>query len=107
MNAELYVEILEKNLLSFIADEVNPHSNWFMQDNDLKHTSSHVQTFLTEHISESPDFNPIENLWHELKEYIRQEVEPQNNFLFHYRYIRPSAKVILRVIEVKGEPTGY
>ena len=26
---------------------------------------------------ESPDFNPIENLWHELKEFIRREVKPK------------------------------
>ncbi|KAL5469124.1 hypothetical protein EMCRGX_G030327 [Ephydatia muelleri] len=26
---------------------------------------------------QSPDINPIENLWHELKEYIRREVKPK------------------------------
>ena len=28
--------------------------------------------------AESPDMNPIENLWHELKEFIRREVKPRN-----------------------------
>ena len=26
---------------------------------------------------ESPDCNPIENLWHELKEFIRREIKPK------------------------------
>ena len=28
--------------------------------------------------AESPDFNPIENLWHELKEHLCAKVKPQN-----------------------------
>ena len=54
-----------------------------MQDNDPKHTSRHIQAFYEEEgvnwwktSAESPDCNPIENLWHELKEYIRREVKP-------------------------------
>ena len=27
--------------------------------------------------AESPDLNPIENLWHELKEFIRREIKPR------------------------------
>ena len=27
--------------------------------------------------AESPDINPIENMWHELKEYIRREIKPR------------------------------
>jgi transposase len=31
---------------------------------------------LLENTPESPDFNPIENLWHELKKHLRREVKP-------------------------------
>ena len=46
----------------------------FMQDNDPKHTPSTARTFFEYNginwwrtPPESPDANPIENLWHELK----------------------------------------
>ena len=33
---------------------------------------------------ESPDLNATENLWHELKEYIRHEVKPKTKADFVY-----------------------
>ena len=72
MDKELYVEILDKTLVPYL------------QDNDPKHTSRYVQEFIERSEinwwktpPESPDFNPIENMWHELKEYIRREVKPK------------------------------
>ncbi|KAL5497419.1 hypothetical protein EMCRGX_G013887 [Ephydatia muelleri] len=57
----------------------------FMADNNPKHTSKLAQQFLKEkHVNwwrtpaESLDLNPIENLWHELKQYMRGEVKPKN-----------------------------
>ena len=50
-----------------------------MQDNDPKHCSEYAQRFYVEvEINwwrtppELSDINPIENLWHELKEYLRR-----------------------------------
>ena len=50
-----------------------------------KHTSLHTREFIQrcninrmKTPAESPDANPIENLWHEMKEYIRREVNPKN-----------------------------
>ena len=67
------MDILDKTLLPFIA-EVYPFGHRFMQDNDPKHTSLHARKFMEEKgvnwwktPAESPDANPIKNLWHELK----------------------------------------
>ena len=83
MDAKLYVEILQSTLLPFIAEKY-PRGHRFMQDNDPKHTSRLARSFF-EHNSvnwwktapESPDLNPLENVWHELKEFIRREAKPR------------------------------
>ena len=72
---------------------------------------------------ESPDLNPIENLWHELKEYVRREIKPRSkderiqgivqfwgtvDTAKCLKYIgHLLTKVIPKVIELQGAATGY
>lgn len=130
MNKELYVEIIRETFLPYLHTafpEADTHR--FMQDNDPKHVSRYAQDFLANSNvnwwktpAESPDLNPIENLWHELKEYIRRVVKPKtkdelvNGILAFWatvdvakcrKYIRHLKKVIPRVIELEGQATGY
>lgn len=84
MDAALYVKIIETTLLPFLAQKF-PLGHRFMQDNDPKHTSGLATSFFEANnvnwwktAPESPDLNPLENLWHELKEFIRREVKPHS-----------------------------
>ena len=72
--------------------------------------------------AESPDLNPIENLWHELPEFLLREIKPKVKEELIERiktfwdtadaqkctkYIRHLRKVIPRVIELYGDATIY
>ena len=127
MNADLYVEILNNCLVPFLQ-QTYPDGHRFMQDNDPKHTSRRAQGFFTEQNinwwktpPESPDANPIENLWHELKEFVRHEVKPKTKDeliqgIIRFwdtvdiekcrKYIGHLKKVLPKIIEV-GEATGF
>ena len=128
LNAPLFVQILDKTLSPFIK-EVFPEAYCLMQDIDPKHCSKHGKKFIEDYgvnwwhtPPESPDLNPMENLWHELKKFVRLEVKPSTkdelvsgilhfwatvDFIKYRKYICHLDKVVPKVIEWNGDAIGY
>ena len=128
MDATGYIEILLKTLVPMI-NILYPDGHRFVQDNDPKHTFTLANSFYRENginwwptTAESPDANPIENMWHEMKEYLRRVVKPRKkeelikgiqefwetiNIEKCTRYINHLCKVLPKIIECDGRPTGY
>lgn len=82
LNSKRYIEILFENLVPIYTDDFI-----FQQDNSSIHTSKITKNFIKNHDIKtiefppnSPDLNPIENMWHLIKHYLSKMEVTNENF---------------------------
>ena len=128
MDSVYYQEILSTYFIPFVKNHYEDHHR-LMQDNDPKHVSKSTKEFMLKNDvnhwptpPESPDLNPIENVWAGLKGYIHKTKKPKNKKdlvegikLYWYnrvtpevcnRYINHLFNVIPVVIQKRGNTSG-
>uniref|UniRef100_A0A8C4X9Y5 Transposase n=1 Tax=Erpetoichthys calabaricus TaxID=27687 RepID=A0A8C4X9Y5_ERPCA len=128
MNSTVYQKILKENVRPSVRQLKLKRSWVLQQDNDPKHTSKSTSEWLKknkmktlEWPSQSPDLNPIEMLWHDLKKAVHARKPSNKAELQQFckdewakipperckRLIASYRKRFIAVIAAKGGPTSY
>ncbi|KAK3571374.1 hypothetical protein QTP86_009746 [Hemibagrus guttatus] len=128
MNSAVYQKILKENVRPSVCDLKLKRTWVLQQDNDPKHTSKSTSEWLKknkmktlEWPSQSPDLNPIEMLWHDLKKVVHAQkpsnvAELQQFCKDEWAKIPPQrcnglfssyGKRLIAVVAAKGGPTSY
>lgn len=127
MNKEMYLNILKNNLKQSATKLGIENTFHFYQDNDPKHKSYIVRSWLLynypkviETPPQSPNLNPIEHLWEHLERQIRtnhkikskkdlREVLEWNNIpvSITQKLVNSIPKRLQAVIKGRGNPTRY
>ena len=129
MDSQFYQQSILKNAFLPFVKVAYPTHHRLWQDNDPKHTSKSTKQFMEENginwfptPAESPDLNPIENLWHEMKHYCKVVRKASNKAELEdaihafwatctpgkcQKYIGHLKKVVPAVIRCNGSATGF
>ncbi|KAK3542764.1 hypothetical protein QTP70_002764 [Hemibagrus guttatus] len=128
MNSAVYQKILTENVRPSVCDLKLKRTWVLQQDNDPKHTSKSTSEWLKknkmktlEWPNQSPDLNPIEMLWHDLKKVVHARkpsnvAELQQLYKDEWAKIPPQrcnrliasyGKRLIAVVAAKGGPTSY
>jgi transposase len=130
ITATVYIDVLKNHLLPFLDDLDDQENYFFQEDNAPIHTARVVKSWKEENDinsipwpAQSPDLNPIENLWDELEKRVRAHVplpknrenlweilqeEWSNIDINKYQNLVDSMpRRISAVIKSKGHPTKY
>jgi len=129
LNSDRYIELLEEQLIPFL-NNLGKENHIFQDDNAPCHASKKTKTWKNDNEIEflpwpaqSPDLNPIENLWDILERRIRKHRPiPTNKREFFkvlkeewnkidenqlIRLVQSMPRRIEAVIKNKGNPTKY
>ena len=130
VTAMVYVNVLKNYLLPFLDDLDNQENYFFQEDNAPIHTARVVKGWKEENDinsipwpAQSPDLNPIENLWDELERQVRAHIPlPKNRENLweilqeewsnidsnkYQNLVDSMPRRISAVIASKGHPTKY
>ena len=128
LNAAGFIVLLREFFLPFVETHY-PDGHCLNMDNAPWHKAGETQAFIANNgisyhptPAQSPDFNPIELVWNDMKDFIRTEIKPATKneliagiHVFWNRVVTVAycnskinhlERVLPRAIELNGKPTG-